>query len=68
MLVKEDKDDQVPEERVPSATDVFLDKLRRERTTFVRVISSKPDRVVFSVNHTGLPGKKGKKIKFKKRR
>jgi hypothetical protein len=68
MLLEEDKDDPVQEEKGPSVTDIFLDKLRRERTTFVRLISSKPDRVVFSVNHTGLPGKKDKKIKFKKRR
>ena len=68
MLVEENKDDLVPEKKALSATETFLDKLRGERTNLVRVISSKPNRVMFPVNHNGAPTKKGKNYQFKKRR
>ena len=61
MLEPEDKDGQVQEARGRSATDDFLDKLRGERIKLVRVISSKPGRPMFSVNHSSHQSKKSKK-------
>lgn len=65
MLEPEDKDGQVQEEG-RSATDNFLDKLRGERTRFVRTISSKLDRPMFSVNHNGSQTGKNRKGKIRK--